>query len=80
MNTFTLLSASDWVAVYIDGELLRQGHPWSFTPKQWIQIGINGTQDSIAKVLHPDLEWLEKAGSFPNSLEEVILENRGEEE
>lgn len=71
MAVFTLVSGDDWTGLFVDGELIDEGHTLS-----------NRTLLRYAKRLGPvtevesldaDIEELDLVGNFPASLSDVKL-------
>ena len=66
-KVLTIVSADDWAAAFVDGELTHQGH--SINIWDWLELvtlGITKTRRATC-----DDNWLHNVGSFPDKLEEV---------
>lgn len=74
MSKFTFVYAEDWSGVYVDDELLLQGH--SLDPEQFLQTCIekNLTFDDVDR-FNVYGEWLENDGYLPYTLQEFMEKN-----
>lgn len=61
-----LVQSADWQAVYVDGEIVDQGHniDWMFVIAE---LGCNTYIDTV------DQQWAEDQGYFPDNLNDVCL-------
>ena len=69
----TLVRGSDWEALYVNGELVDEGHRISAVG---VLDYLNGmrVQDAITtEIKLADSDWLEDRGSFPDTLDEVVF-------
>lgn len=73
MSTLSYVSSSngDWCGIYIDDNLLTEGH--SIPAHEWLDIVEN---QSIFKTQNLEVEgdWLEEGGSFPQSFSDIPSE------
>lgn len=66
MATFTLVTASDWTGLYIDGELAIEGHSIdAFDALDWAKD--RGPVTKL-EMLEANNAWLEDLGNLPGQL------------
>ena len=71
-----LVDGDDWVGVYRDGKLIREGHlspsdiKASYEDKKHGDMGI-----SVSEIV-PDLDWLMERGNLPSLLSEVKVQKK----
>lgn len=67
MKEATIVVGDDWEGVYIDGELLTEGHSID-TTRLLRELGF------CVVHIEPNSEWLEGEGYLPKYLSDVVLE------
>lgn len=73
MRTLSYVSSSngDWCGIYIDDNLLIEGH--SIPVHEWLQI-IKTLLIDTTKEHEVEGDWLEEGGSFPQSFSDIPSE------
>jgi uncharacterized Zn finger protein len=69
MSRLTLARGDDWSGIYVDGQLITEGH--SFRELEIVEICIEH-KVPVAEGKEVDTVWLNGQGSLPESEEEVI--------
>lgn len=76
-SDITVVSADDWVGIYIDGWLFREDHRMS--NQDWLDV-LGMTMGSLYTLYtaQADEEWLFEHGNLPSKLTEVVVHERAE--
>lgn len=73
MNRLTYVNGDGWCGLYLNGELVNEGHS---IPPYVVGDVINNTSGGVQEfdTRHADLNWLDDVGNFPLHLTNVIFE------
>jgi hypothetical protein len=69
MSRLTLAQGDDWSGIYIDGQLVTEGH--SFRTLEVVEICIEH-EVTVAEGKLVDMVWLNRQGSLPDREDHVI--------
>lgn len=70
MVVMTIVDGSDWSGVYIDDDLIFEGH--SLDPFFVAELAVDRRVEGVVR-LYADIEWLEDRGDLPANLFDVKL-------
>ena len=62
------VSADDWIGLYIDCELVYEGH--SIETSHLLDLLLNKTFNQYSIII-PDQEWLEQIGNLPKNVADI---------
>ncbi|MGX9944892.1 hypothetical protein ACTG4Q_20735 [Bradyrhizobium denitrificans] len=68
MTAMIYAQGDDWVGVYVDGQLVTEGH--SIRPLEMVEICIE-RKITCAEGREVDVDWLHDRGDLPAKLEDV---------
>ncbi|GAB9152983.1 hypothetical protein [Bradyrhizobium diazoefficiens] len=71
MSRLTLAQGDDWSGIYVDGQLVTEGH--SIRTLEVVEICIEH-KVTVAEGKLVDIPWLNEQGSLPQREEEVVWE------
>ncbi|MCA1379419.1 hypothetical protein I6F34_01115 [Bradyrhizobium sp. BRP05] len=69
MSRLTLASGDDWSGIYVDGQLITEGH--SFRELEIVEICIEH-KVTVAEGKEVDIAWLHEQGNLPKREEQVV--------
>lgn len=71
MTTMTFARGDDWEGVYVDGDLIVEGH--SIEARTAAELAIKHKATEV-KTIYCDLDWLHDEGNLPRRMSDVKLE------
>lgn len=69
MNVVSYVNGDGWVGLYVNGQLVEQGH--KIDPRNLLEHVAN-LERFTAESIIPNQQWLDDRGMLPNRLEEVV--------
>ena len=71
INEIAVVDGDDWLGLYVNGELKLEGHGRS-RHADILAFGAEYAPYTV-RLIFADLEWMERVGSLPPTLAEVVV-------